>query len=259
MAPRPAAPDESLHPGDADLVLSAKVLRIIDGDGAGVRLDSGPMKVRFYGIDAPEARAPFGREATQALARLIAGRDVELVPVSQDRYERMVAVVLVDGESVNEALIAQGHAWAYRGYLGQIPGDERYCELEAQARTGRKGLWSQPAERWVPPWIYRKRARLPPGAAAPSRDYRTETAADCIASIRQSRAERREKPIPPPADPEAPRRDCVIKGNINSKDVKIYHVPGGSNYEETEIDPDRGERWFCTEVEAREAGWRAPR
>ena len=31
------------------------------------------------------------------------------------------------------------------------------------------------------------------------------------------------------------------------------------SYEETEIDESRGERWFCTETEARSAGWRAPR
>lgn len=50
---------------------------------------------------------------------------------------------------------------------------------------------------------------------------------------------------------------CVIKGNINSKGVRIYHVPGQQHYDETIISPDKGERWFCSEDEARDAGWRA--
>jgi endonuclease YncB( thermonuclease family) len=53
--------------------------------------------------------------------------------------------------------------------------------------------------------------------------------------------------------------DCLIKGNINSKGDRIYHVPGSSSYGATRINTDRGERWFCTEEEARAAGWRAPR
>ncbi|TNE41841.1 MAG: thermonuclease family protein, partial [Alphaproteobacteria bacterium] len=43
---------------------------------------------------------------------------------------------------------------------------------------------------------------------------------------------------------------CDIKGNI-SDNGKIYHLPGGRWYEETTIDPARGERWFCNEREAR--------
>ena len=57
---------------------------------------------------------------------------------------------------------------------------------------------------------------------------------------------------------EAPE-GCAIKGNINSKGQQIYHVPGGSSYGATQINTGRGERWFCSEAEARAAGWRAPR
>ena len=50
-----------------------------------------------------------------------------------------------------------------------------------------------------------------------------------------------------------------IKGNINRKGERIYHVPGSRSYAETIIDEGKGERWFCTEAEAIAAGWRAPR
>ncbi|WP_237036975.1 cell wall-binding repeat-containing protein [Mediannikoviicoccus vaginalis] len=48
----------------------------------------------------------------------------------------------------------------------------------------------------------------------------------------------------------------LIKGNINRKGEKIYHVPGQAAYNRTGINPRRGERWFKTEREAQKAGWR---
>ena len=49
---------------------------------------------------------------------------------------------------------------------------------------------------------------------------------------------------------------CDIKGNISMDGEKIYHVPGQEYYDATVIDESYGERWFCTEDEARAAGWR---
>jgi len=51
---------------------------------------------------------------------------------------------------------------------------------------------------------------------------------------------------------------CNIKGNINSKGDRIYHLPGTSWYGRTKINEAKGERWFCTEKGAKAAGWRAP-
>lgn len=49
---------------------------------------------------------------------------------------------------------------------------------------------------------------------------------------------------------------CNIKGNISARGERIYHVPGQEYYNETRIRASRGERWFCSEDEARAAGWR---
>ncbi|CAN5594625.1 hypothetical protein BH10CHL1_BH10CHL1_20730 [soil metagenome] len=56
---------------------------------------------------------------------------------------------------------------------------------------------------------------------------------------------------------EAPDPSCAIKGNVNAKGDKIYHIPGGKNYNLTRIKPAEGDRWFCTEQEAQDAGFRA--
>jgi hypothetical protein len=52
---------------------------------------------------------------------------------------------------------------------------------------------------------------------------------------------------------------CNIKGNINTQGERIYHVPGQRYYDETRISFSHGERWFCSEAEARAAGWRRSR
>lgn len=49
---------------------------------------------------------------------------------------------------------------------------------------------------------------------------------------------------------------CKIKGNISSSGERIYHLPGQRFYNVTKIDTSKGERWFCTETQARNAGWR---
>ncbi len=57
----------------------------------------------------------------------------------------------------------------------------------------------------------------------------------------------------------APDPKCRIKGNINSKGARIYHMPGRAFYERTGIRAEKGERWFCSEAQARASGWRAAR
>lgn len=52
--------------------------------------------------------------------------------------------------------------------------------------------------------------------------------------------------------------ECVIKGNIDNTDssIKRYYLPGCPHYEFTIIELDKGEQWFCTEEEARKAGYK---
>lgn len=52
---------------------------------------------------------------------------------------------------------------------------------------------------------------------------------------------------------------CNIKGNISATGERIYHMPGQKYYAATRINLVWGERWFCSESEARGAGWRKAR
>jgi len=57
----------------------------------------------------------------------------------------------------------------------------------------------------------------------------------------------------------APDPNCNIKGNINAKGVRIYHMPGQEHYQKTGIRAEQGERWFCSQAQARASGWRPAR
>jgi hypothetical protein len=61
------------------------------------------------------------------------------------------------------------------------------------------------------------------------------------------------------AEPQS-SASCDIKGNVSVETgERIYHVPGQKFYERTVITEAKGERWFCSEAEARAAGWRKSR
>ena len=69
-------------------------------------------------------------------------------------------------------------------------------------------------------------------------------------------------PPPPPVAAGCPAgcverpAGCDIKGNVNNKGERIYHLPGGQFYDKTIIDPRKGDRWFCSRAEAEANGFR---
>jgi endonuclease YncB( thermonuclease family) len=234
-------------------LLVGTVLRVIDGDTIEVQLSSGPIRVRLNSIDTPEKNQPWGPEAAAALASRVDGQRVLLDVITQDQYDRLVAVVFLGDQSINAWMIQQGNAWAYRQYLD----DASYCVWEGGARTARLGLWSLPAGSRRAPWEWRAAER---GGATTFTDYSNETVANCIAAMRRHGRATGGAASVPYSSPTVPTASgaCLIKGNISNAG-RIYHVPGSAYYEVTRIDESKGERWFCTEAQARAEGWRAPK
>ena len=213
--------------------------RVIDGDS----LEIGGMRIRLFGIDAPErgqgCRAGGELWICGGLARLrleerISGRRVVCKEKDRDRYGRIVAVCRAGGEDLNAWMVSEGWALAYRRY------SEAYVDEEARAQAARAGVWRGD---FVPPWDWRRGKRLP----VPDRDTRRGTGKDEAPKRPAPRAESHDS------------GGCRIKGNISRSGERIYHVPGGYYYDRTRIDPSKGERWFCSEAEARAAGWRRSR
>jgi len=75
----------------------------------------------------------------------------------QDRWERLIGIVKLDGEDVNLHMLNRGMAWHYKRYADeQTPNDRsRYANAEEAAQKSRLGLWSDTSP--VPPWEWRKR------------------------------------------------------------------------------------------------------
>lgn len=239
---------------DPELYLAATLMRVVDGDTIQVRLDSGPIRIRLYGIDAPETGQPLGSAARKLLRSELEGEPLEIEPIEQrDTYGRMVAKVLVRGDDISARMVESGYAWAYRKYLRHRTDDERYCRLEAEARAAGRGVWTGAPRDWRPPWDSPNRRHGKPAAGV---SYAGETAERCIAAIglegpfiagERGRTD------------SAPGTGCDIKGNINATGQRIYHVPDSSSYASTRINTAKGERWFCSVEEAERAGWRSPR
>ena len=139
-----------------DFDISGRVVRVADGDTVSL-LDSNneQHRIRLYGIDAPESGQPHGDRAREALAGMVAGRQLGVVVVETDDYGRLVGTLYPDGRNINLALVQQGHAWWYQYFARH----ERPLEAaEKEARSARRGLWA--GHDPIPPWDWRRQQRL---------------------------------------------------------------------------------------------------
>lgn len=208
---------------DRSLVLY-QVLRVIDGDTIEVMFEGEKKTVRYIGIDTPETVHPskpvecMGKEASVYNKSLVEGKRVQLeIDISNtDKYGRLLRYVYMDGVMVNELLVKEGYANVLT-YPPDVKYDKHFLALEREARVGKKGLWSEVCA-----------------------DDVSATSPAPIAVVHSS-----------PSD-----ISCTIKGNISASGEKIFHVPGCQSYEKTVITEEAGERWFCSEQEALQSGWR---
>ena len=116
---------------------------MIDGDTLEVRVGGATERVRLIGINTPESGECFADEATEALAGLVAGREVRLVrdTSGRDQYDRLLAYVEVDGEHVNEALVRGGYAIA-RAYPPDTARADALAAAQREAEQAAAGMWA---------------------------------------------------------------------------------------------------------------------
>ncbi|MBB5346627.1 thermonuclease family protein [Desulfoprunum benzoelyticum] len=142
--------------GDACGEESAVISRVVDGDSLKVRQHNRSFQIRLWGIDTPEHGQRYAAEARSQCRRIVAGKKIVLQPKYLDKYNRVVALVWVDGMLLNEELVRRGAAWVYDRYC-----DEEVCQtwndLEQEARVRRIGLWRDDSP--VAPWEWKGRQR----------------------------------------------------------------------------------------------------
>ncbi|GAM11095.1 putative endonuclease [Geobacter sp. OR-1] len=147
-------------------IIEVTVTKVSDGDTVHVTDKAGKeVKVRLYGIDAPQANKtdptsalqskgqPYGEEASKALLGKLSGKVVRLDVMGTGKNEKLIAIVWLGKRNINLEMVAEGWAWAHRQYLDKRDSPE-YIKLEENARLKRLGLWQQSNPQ--PPWEFRK-------------------------------------------------------------------------------------------------------
>jgi endonuclease YncB( thermonuclease family) len=147
-------------PAFAGRMIEGMVKAVYDGDTILLTTrEESRLKVRLYGIDAPETKKPdkpgqpYGDISKRTLMYKIMGRRVTAEIMDIDQYKRAVAVIRYAGRDINREMVEEGMAWAYRQYL-QGAYESSYIGSENRARSRRGGLWREPNPH--PPWEFRR-------------------------------------------------------------------------------------------------------
>jgi len=216
---------ESKTPANLSKLYS--VVSVVDGDTIKVNIEGEVKTFRLIGLDTPETVDPrktvqcFGKEASNKAKELLSGKKVRIeTDDSQgtyDKYQRLLAYVhREDGLFFNKYMIEEGYAHEYT-YGTPYKYQTEFKSAQKQAEADKAGLWS-------------------PDTCNGNTTSSAKTSA--------------------PANTSGATGSCDIKGNIGSTKEKIYHVVGCGSYDKTVIDESKGEKYFCSEKEALDAGWR---
>jgi endonuclease YncB( thermonuclease family) len=125
------------------------ILRVIDGDTFIFQTDEGNLRIRMFGIDAPEKSQEFGLESKAFLEGYLHKTGI-LEKKSIDKYGRTLGILFVNGVNINLESVKKGYSWHYAYYYKS----EEFAQAQNDARVKRLGLWSD--NNPVPPWKYRK-------------------------------------------------------------------------------------------------------
>ena len=119
------------------------VTNVIDGDTIEVQIDGTNYKVRYIGIDSPEADAPFGDSAKARNAELVSGKTVLLVKdvTETDVYDRLLRYVIVDSGFINQVLVQEGFAVA-KDYPPDTACSSELYAAQKVAQDNLLGVWA---------------------------------------------------------------------------------------------------------------------
>jgi endonuclease YncB( thermonuclease family) len=203
---------------------SGQAVRVIDGD----TLEFDGRLIQLYGIDAPELGQlcdddgkPWacGVEAALALRKLVAVSGQEL---HCSPWQGGPPQRTADGALVEVCQVGEqdlAQVMLNNGYGVAMPKSfPDYLDAEKDAKEASLGIWHT---KFLLPWVWRA----------------TED---------------------DPGKPKSAVRDCNVKGAIGKDGERIYYVPTDPEYKRVALDPERGERLFCSDEAARLAGWTRP-
>jgi len=148
------------------------VVNVVDGDTIDIDIPDGQYehtRIRLWGIDTPETKNPdlgvmyFGPEAAEFARKLVLRKPVTVYldegNNTRGKYGRLLAYVqLPDGRFLNEVLVSEGFAYADLRFRHSFY--NRYKQLDASARSLKKGLWEAVSREQLPEWLQRQKPNL---------------------------------------------------------------------------------------------------
>lgn len=200
------------------------VKEVVDGDTIKVNTDQGLETVRLIGVDTPETkdvRKPvqcFGQEASAKMKEWVEGKAVELqsdpTQGDQDKYQRLLRYVILDGRNIAQQLIEEGYGFEYT-YNVPYKYQTEFKAAQKSAEAGQRGLWAPAACAGVT-----KKPPTTPSPAAPAANPQTTLPAPASA------------PAPTPATTAAPT-PSTVSGVVKKSKSDICHAPGTTYYDQT--------------------------
>lgn len=143
------------------------VIKVIDGDTIDINIPDGKhnhTRIRLLGVDTPETKNErtgvmyFGPEAAEFTKKFALGKEAAVYLEdrrTRDKYGRLLAYVqLPEGKFLNEVLLEEGFAYADTRFKHSFY--NKYKQLEAVARSGKKGLWEKVTAEQMPKWRQEK-------------------------------------------------------------------------------------------------------
>ena len=222
--------------GDNQQFVQAEVVEVIDGATIDVEIDGQVHRVAYLGLSIPE-KGLTREQAFEFNRFMVEGRIVQLERgvVETDLSGNLLRYAYVDGEMVNQTLVANGYA-VVSDFPSAFKHQASFLQAEESARANLQGIWRQSS----------------PAAGRDNPQSQTEQGAPTQTPVLFST-------LPPFPVSSAGKCDFsgtaepAIKGLLAGE--RIYLVPANQTYFTTSINETQGDRWFCTELEAVAAGW----
>ena len=127
--------------------------KVIDGDTIHIKNN----KIRLHGIDAPEINQDCsynnedwkcGQLSKNFLLNLINLNVVNCQVKTVDKYKRYIAICFVNNLNINEMMVKNGWAIAYRYY------SKDYVDEELIAKKNKVGIWKG---KFIEPYLFRQK------------------------------------------------------------------------------------------------------
>ena len=240
-SPAPAAtpdPPQDNLPVEEQAVVQARVVRVVDGATIDVDVDGEIVRVGYLGVEIADVEQVKGdtvsvaERAMEFNRFLVEGKMVRLERGGPDLDSagRRLRYVYAQGEMVNMALLTNGYAIVAASPPNFLHKTD-FVVAETAAKEDKRGAW---------------KSHRPGPQPTPTTGPFTGGTLPMPSSVR------RDTVVCDFSGTSLP----AIKGNVDQRTKeRVYHVPGGLFYATTEVRAEDGDRLFCTEQDAVEAGW----